>query len=341
MNAEITLDRDVLAELLKKIDTARVGLIGDLCLDLYWMADMTRSELSRETPHFPLPVVEERYSPGGAGNVANNIAALLPAKLLVAGLIGEDWRGELLLSALKATGINCSNVIRDSSRMTNTYIKPLRRGISDVVYEDPRLDFESYEPIGAATEKKLLAALDQMAAQVDVICVSDQMKYGCITPAVRDRLSELGKCGKIIVVDSRDRAGTYTNVTLKPNEVEASRTFGDGSALELEELGRLATEIAARNGCTTLITLGDKGCFVANADDVIRCKACHVEPPIDFCGAGDTFLAGYGTLLAAGATPIQAAQIACLCSAVTIKKIGITGTASREEVLSAWDTYID
>jgi len=72
----------------------------------------------------------------------------------------------------------------------------------------------------------------------------------------------------------------------------------------------------------------------------VRVPACKVEPPIDFCGAGDTFLAGFGTMLAAGATPVEAAQVATLCSAVTIKKIGTTGTATRGEVLAAYEQYI-
>ena len=334
-----TLTREELKSLLMNIDHARIGLIGDLCLDMYWLADMKLSELSRETPHHPLPVVEERMSPGGAGNVANNIAALNPEKLLVVGLVGNDWRGDLLLRTMKEAGIDCSHVIRDDSRVTNTYIKPLRSGISDVIYEDPRLDFESRFPISAETEAKILSALDAMAKQTDVICVSDQMKYGCITPAVRKKLSELGKSGKTVIVDSRDHADAYEGVTVKPNEIEASRAFGDGSVMDIEALSVLAAEISERNGKTTLITLGEKGCFVAEGEQVVRCPACPVKPPIDFCGAGDTFLAGYGTLLASGATPMQAAQIACLCSSVTIRKIGITGTATREEVLAAHDIY--
>ena len=109
--------------------------------------------------------------------------------------------------------------------------------------------------------------------------------------------------------------------------------------MDLDALSALASDISAKNGKTTLITLGEKGCFVAEGETVIRCPACSVEPPIDFCGAGDTFLSGYGTLLASGATSLQAAQVACLCSSVTIKKMGETGTASREEVLSAWDIH--
>lgn len=336
---EKNLTSEELQDLLRKIDFARIGLIGDLCLDMYWLADMKLSELSRETPHHPLPIVEERMSPGGAGNVANNIAALLPRKLLVAGLIGNDWRGELLLRTMKEAGIDCSQVIRDDTRMTNTYIKPLRSGISDVIYEDPRLDFESRFPISAETEQKILSALEALAEQTDVICVSDQMKYGCITPAVRKRLSELGKSGKTVIVDSRDHADAYEGVTVKPNEIEASRAFGNGSVMDIEDLSVLASEISVRNGKTTLITLGEKGCFISDGAQVIHCPACPVKPPIDFCGAGDTFLAGYATLLASGATPLQAAQIACLCSSVTIKKIGETGTASREEVSEARKLY--
>ena len=330
-----------LKELLKNIDHARRGLIGDLCLDMYWIADMKLSELSRETPHYPLPVVSERYAPGGAGNAANNIAALKPGHLSVIGLVGTDWRGELLIKALRENGIDGRYVVQDDSIMTNTYIKPLRCGISDVVYEDPRLDFENRAPISAECEEKVLAALNEAIDQIDVLCVSDQMKFGCITPRIRERLCELGKSGKTIIVDSRDHAADYCHVTVKPNEVESSRAFGSGAALELEELSVLAEEIYKRNNKTTLMTLGDRGCFVVEDGTVVRCPACKVEPPIDFCGAGDTFLAGYGTLLAGGATPAQAAQVATLCSAVTIKKIGTTGTATRQEVLEAWEMYLN
>ena len=333
------LTRAELEGLLSRVDGARIGLIGDLCLDMYWEADMRLSELSRETPHHPLPIVAERYAPGGAGNAASNIAALRPGRLRVIGTAGMDWRGELLVRALGERGIDCEFVVRDASLTTNTYIKPLRRGISDVVYEDPRLDFENRAPLSPSCERKLLDALEAAAKDLDVICVSDQLKYGCITPAVRERLCALGRAGKTVIVDSRDNAAAYRDVIVKPNEIEASRAFGTGEALDVPALAALAERICAHTGRLALMTLGDKGCFVADGADVIHCPACPVEPPIDFVGAGDTFLAGFGTLLAAQATPVQAAKVATLCSAVTIKKLGTTGTATREEVLDAWNLY--
>lgn len=337
LNSFIT--RETLKALLSKIDGARIGLIGDLCLDMYWLADMRLSELSRETPHYPMPVVEERFSPGGAGNVACNIAALRPGKLVVAGLVGSDWRGDLLKKALTENGIDCGCIVEDGSVITNTYIKPLRRGVSDVIYEDPRLDFENRAPLSSDCEARILEALEALAQAVDVICVSDQMKYGCITRAVRARLSQLGAEGKTIIVDSRDHIAEYKNVILKPNEVETSRAFGSGEILSMEALSTLAQEVSAARDEIMLITLGENGAFWARNGEVVHCPARLVEPPIDFCGAGDTFLAGFGTLFAAGAAPEQAMQIANICSSVTIKKLGTTGTATRAEILAAYDAY--
>ena len=324
-----------LEALLPLMDRACVTIIGDLCLDVYWDADMKRSEISRETPHHPLPVIAERYSPGGASNAAANIKALGPAALNVIGVIGCDWRGAMLKDALAKHGISSEYIVEDSERVTNTYIKPMRHGISDVVYEDPRIDFENYLPLPKETEDRLIAAIDRAAKTADVICVSDQLKCGCITERVRERLCELGASGKTVIVDSRDRGALYHHVTLKPNEVEASRAFANGRELTVDELSELALGIAKKNGRATLTTLGANGCFVADGDRVTLCSAYEVKPPIDFCGAGDTFLAGFAVMLAGGASFVDAARVANLCSSVTIKKIGITGTATREELLAA------
>ena len=89
---------------LNKLGKGRIGVIGDFCLDVYWHADMTKSELSRETPHFPLPIVQERLSPGGAGNVVANLLALKPKKVHAIGVFGADWRGAALKDLLKRGG---------------------------------------------------------------------------------------------------------------------------------------------------------------------------------------------------------------------------------------------
>ena len=89
-----------------------------------------------------------------------------------------------------------------------------------MVYEDPRIDFANYKNLPEELENELLSRLDEIIDKVDVLCVADQLRFGCITPKIRQRIISLGQKGKMIVVDSRDRIKEYKNVILKPNEVE-------------------------------------------------------------------------------------------------------------------------
>ena len=248
-------------DLFGRLDGCRVAILGDFCLDVYWEADMRLSELSRETPHFPLPIVSERLSPGGAGNVL----ALRPREVVCLGVVGDDWRGKALVELLGGLGAEVSGLLVDDARQTNAYIKPLRRGVSEVVYGDPRLDFANYAPLSAATEARLLSALDAVAARADVLCVSDQLTYGCVTPAVRERLAELGSAGLRIVVDSRDRIGLYRQVMVKPNELEASRALELPETADAAAPAVVAQRLENRTGRPGGITRGAQGWLVAGA----------------------------------------------------------------------------
>ena len=323
---------------LRKLGKGRIAVIGDFCLDVYWHADMTKSELSRETPHFPLPIVQERLSPGGAGNVVMNLLALEPKSVAAIGVFGDDWRGTALKGLLKKAGADISGVVTDASRVTNTYVKPLRKGFADdVVYEDPRLDFTNYDPLGKATERKLIAALEKFAKKIDVLCVCDQMPCGCVTPSVREKIVALGKKGLTVIVDSRDRIGLYTDVIVKPNEIESARAFkGEIPETAFE---KLAAALGKRTGRPAIVTAGERGCYVSEKGKVVHVKACEVTGEIDFCGAGDTFLSGLAASTAAGFRLVDAATIACCCSAVTIKKLKTTGTANREELTKSLKGY--
>jgi rfaE bifunctional protein kinase chain/domain len=317
---------------LEKLGNARVAVIGDFCLDVYWFADMTKSELSRETPHFPLPVVRERMSPGGAGNVAMNLLALAPKSVQIVGVFGDDWRGAALRKLLETAGADVSGVLVDPTRVTNTFIKPIRKGHADnVVYEDPRLDFANYEPLAPATERRLLALLDQAAESADVFCVCDQVPFGCISEAVRHRVCELGRAGLRVFVDSRDRIGLYTDVMVKPNEIEASRLFQ--GQIEASDLGALAKALEIRARRPAIVTAGENGCYVAENGHVTHVPAFPATGEIDFCGAGDTFLSCLACATAAGFPLVDSARLACAAATVTIRKLQTTGTATRAELL--------
>lgn len=318
-----------LKDIFEGISKLKVCVIGDLCLDVYWLADMKKSELSREVPHYPLPVVEEKMSPGGAGNVIMNALALKPKRVYAAGVIGSDWRGEALKQLLSNAGGELSCLIEDESRVTNTYIKPIRMGLSDVMYEDPRLDFENHTPLSEETENKLIRALN--AIDADVYCVSDQMANGAVTPRVRSEIIRLGREGKTVFIDSRDRISLYKGVIVKPNEVEAARAVGEAS-----DYSEIAQRLSEKTGKPAIVTLGGEGCIVSENGKAVRVPARSVTGEIDIVGAGDTFLSAVALAYASGASLEQAALFANTASAVTVKKLRTTGTASKEEIESLY-----
>lgn len=335
------MTRERLCAILDAMPACRVGIIGDLCLDAYWHADMTKSELSRETPFFPIPVTGETYSAGGAGNVACNLQALLRHSPCVLGVIGDDWRGDMLRRVFRREKMDADSVIISDSVVTNAYIKPVRHGFGACVVEGERLDFVNCGSISGDDEEKLLAALKSLEGKVDVLCVSDQMEHGCITPRVREAICEMGARGLRIIVDSRDRIHLYTHVILKPNELEGARALNAGAlpkeGQSREELAQIARALAVKTNCRVLMTMGAGGSVFTDGSDMEFCLPFKVGKELDICGAGDTFMSGMACALAAGAQPGEAMQIANLASSVTIQKIGVTGTAAKEELLAAWD----
>ena len=324
-------------DILEKTKHVRVAFIGDMCLDAYWRADMKRSLLSKETPHFPLPIVEERYAPGGGANVTANLAALGVGGLRALSVLGDDWRGMLLSRELENRGIDLSGVVKTDAWRTAAYCKPLRGGLSDVVYEDPRLDFENDAPPPAEAEESLLRAVAALPGAVDAVAVTEQLACGVMTPRVRAAVCALGR-QMPVVVDSRVQAHLYRDVIVKPNEHEAA-LFGVNLTLAQGCLtgalcGQAVRDIAAQTNAPAVITLGAQGAVMFDGAAAVHAAAFPCEPPVDIVGAGDTFLAAVTAALGAHASLAEAVSLGCAASAVTVQKIGETGTATAEEILA-------
>ena len=333
------ISKSRLEEILQVIQKVRIGVLGDFCVDIYWHADMRRSALSYETPHFPLPVVREEFSLGAGGNVAANIANLKPEKVIAIGVRGSDWRGDILTSALKRWNIDDTNVLEDPEHTTFAYCKPIRKGISDVEYEDPRIDFINSDPISEETEQKLILALESIEDSVDAIVVCDQFIHGCVTARVREAVCDLSR-SRLVTVDSRDNIGLFRGVFLKPNEMEGEKALGIDTPDKDLAKEHYALELARKTGSRVLMTLGEKGSVYSDGNAVQRIFPWPVTGPVDIVGAGDTFLSGFSCALAAGATVNEAADFGGLCSAITISKIGVTGTASPDEIMDAYDNLL-
>ncbi len=336
------LSRARLGELLARFPGLRVGVIGDLALDAYWYADMTRAVLSRETPHFPRPIVREAYSAGAGANVAHNLARLGAGEVAAFSVVGQDWRADLLAAVLNQAGVNAAHLVRAKGRVTPAYIKPILEGYESQ-QEDARLDFGSDRPLPPDLEDALIAALQAQLRALDALLVADQFEVnGAITDGVRDALNALAADhpDKVFVVDSRQRIGLFRPMILKPNRMEAAGAVDAAPApgpLTPEALAAIGRALSSRSARPTFITLSEAGVLVVAEGEARVLPAAPVTPPLDPVGAGDAFCAALGMALAAGASPWEAGALANLAAAVVLEKLHQTGTASPAEILARYD----
>ena len=336
------LSKARLKEILDCFAGRKVGVVGDLGLDAYWYADMTRSLLSRETPHFPRPVVREAYAPGAGANVAHNLKVLGVGQVAVFSVLGDDWRGATLRRELAGRGIAVEHLIVSPARSTTTYVKPILLGY-DSQQEDTRLDFENVEPLPQALEEALMDTVTRRLPGLDALLVADQLDVnGVITERVREALNGLAaSCpDKLFVADSRRRVGLFRSMVLKPNRAEAVAAVCPGRdprTVSRDELGRIGQTLSQQSGRPAFITLSEEGALVCAEGTHRYLPAAPVRPPLDPVGAGDTFVAALAAALAVGATPWEAGAIANLAAAVIVEKLNQTGAASPEEVLARYD----
>jgi rfaE bifunctional protein kinase chain/domain len=340
----IPVDRPRLEQILNKIKHLTIGVIGDFILDGYWYADMEQSKLSRETATFPRPITSERYSLGGAANVAWNLSAMGVSNVCSFSVIGDDWRGNILRSLLVKENVQTSGIFNQVDHQTPFYGKVMLTAVGRQLQEDARLDFINDQPISEEMEVALLNALNESLEKLDGLIIADYQPTGILSDKVTAGILKLAKLQpkKPFVVDSRERAGEFSPLILKPNDTEASRLFfpeRNSEEITLAELSNAALHHNQNTGKPIIITRGEQGCLVVDGGECISLPGVHVATPVDPVGAGDSFLASFTAASASGATPLEAACLANLSAAVTVTKIGITGTASPVEILAAYEVW--
>jgi len=331
-----------LQEILAACRDLKVGVVGDFTLDAYWYADMTRAELSRETPLYARPVVRETYSPGGAANVAWNLADLGTAEVHALTVLGDDWRGDLFRDVLERAGVSLEHTVFDPGWSTPLYGKVVLTN-GTLSQEDPRIDFVNTAPLPESAAAALRASVQAAVRDLDAVVVADYQANGVLDADTRRALNDLARARPAMtwVADSRAQIGVFQGMTLKPNEIEAARLFFSDqpfAAVSEAELQAGALALEARTGKPVVITRGERGCWVCDQGEVTTVPAVKVPPPIDPVGAGDTFVACLACCLAVGSSSWEAASIATLAAAVTVRMLNITGTASPEAILAQYDS---
>jgi D-beta-D-heptose 7-phosphate kinase/D-beta-D-heptose 1-phosphate adenosyltransferase len=296
----------------------RILVVGDVMLDRYWTGDT-----GRISPEAPVPVVrvaEQRSVPGGAGNVALNLAAL-GLDVTLAGVTGDDEAGRELATALAAAGVSLDlRAVADVPTITK--LRVLSRNQQLI-----RLDFE--EDLAGMT------ALDPSSVSLegfDLLVLSDYAK-GTLAD-VAGFIAAADAAGVPVLVDPKgvdfDR---YRGATLMtPNLSEFHAVVGE-TADEGELVARasaLRTELALD---ALLVTRGSHGMTLISDEGVVHLPA-EAREVFDVTGAGDTVIAMLGAALAGRLGFEQAAQLANLAAGVAVGKIG-TATVTREELQHA------
>ncbi|MCM2532787.1 PfkB family carbohydrate kinase [Neobacillus pocheonensis] len=211
--------------------------------------------------------------------------------------------------------------------------------ISHVEYEDPRIDFENRKSLSFHQEQKLIEQIDKLVTKVDAIIVTDQFKCGVVTPRIREVLIQYAREGLMIAVDSRNRIDHFTEMILKPNELETMKALHYQSKQKepsMEEYIESARSLAQRQNSQVCMTLGEKGAIWIDKDQVTFVPSQAVLGTFDIVGAGDCFMSSFVSMLAAGFKGADAIAFAHLAASIVVKKIGMTGTANPSEIHERW-----
>lgn len=303
-----------------ELKRARVLVVGDVMLDRYWFG-----EVSRISPEAPVPVVkvgsvEER--PGGAANVARNIAALSAGASLLS-VVGRDEPGRRLAELLKKEKVRAKLHV-DAAISTTIKLRVIGRHQQLL-----RIDFETWPSHEVLLDK--LNAYRAMLPGCDVVIMSDYGKGG-LTHIGR-MIERARAAGKTVLVDPKgeDYARYRGADVLTPNRAELRQVVGTWS--DEADLTRRAQKLRRSLGLKALLlTRAEDGMSLYREAGVLHVPA-QVREVSDVTGAGDTVIATLAVMLAAGIELPRAVKIANVAAGIVVQKLG-TAVVQLAELLT-------
>ena len=307
---------------LTALEHARVLVVGDVMLDRYW-----HGGTSRISPEAPVPVVrveEADDRPGGAANVALNVASL-GGHIALAGVVGEDENAELLTSRLASS--NVSTYFQQSSEIpTITKLRVMSRNQQLL-----RLDFE--QRLDGVDTTALLEQVEKALPDCDVVILSD---YGKGTLNQVELLIQMARAfGKRVLVDpkgqdfSKYRGASLITPNLTEFEAVVGHCANDDVLAQRGEALRAELELEA-----LLITRSEKGMTLIREGHAPLHLPTRAQEVFDVTGAGDTVIGLMGLALASGHALPEAMMLANLGAGLVVAKPG-TATLSIAELYTA------
>ena len=305
-----------------RITATRVLVAGDVMLDRYWSG-----AASRISPEAPVPVVhvtaiEER--PGGAANVALNVAAL-GAQAALLGVIGNDEAGASIERLLQERRVSC-HLQRSDHAVTCTKFRILSQHQQLL-----RVDME--RGLEHADHEHLRAQIETRLTDCDVLILSDYGKGTLADPQGLIRAAAVLECPVLVDPKGND-FGKYRGATLiTPNRAEFEDVVGPCRD-ETDLVSKGTALMQALSLHALLITRGEQGMTLLQHETPPRHLPTQAREVYDVTGAGDTVIATLAAALGAGHALPEAAHLANVAAGLVVAKLG-TATTSPSELLHA------
>ena len=318
------------ADLIARFPSGRVLVVGDIMLD-----EFVFGTVGRISPEAPVPVVvvtRDARIPGGAANVARNLAGLR-AGVELAGLLGNDAAGRDVTRMLRKQGIGVSAVVTDPDRPTTVKTRVIAHSQQVV-----RVDRERKALPSRKTHDGLLGKVLAALEGVDGVVFSDYGKGALSEELVRRVIAAARRKGLFVAVDPKRTDFSFFGgcSIITPNKGEAQAALGGRELrddIEVWEGGRVL--LRKSRAQAVLITRGEEGMTLVERGR----KACFHVPALarevfDVTGAGDTVIGTLAACLAAGASMREAAVLANVAASVVVGEVG-TAPITVEKLLHA------
>jgi len=329
------MEKKKLEKLLNDVVDAKIAIVGDFCLDAYWFIDGSKSEISIETGRMTRPVRTQKYSLGGAGNVANNLSAMGVGNIYAFGVVGVDPFATEMKKIMQKAGIHTDYLLtQEDGWSTHVYAKPYAGDD-----EEGRIDFGNFNQLADDKADELLQKLSDLLPAIDMVIINEQVLSGIHTPYFREKLVKLTGAfpEKMFIADSRHYNDQYEGALRKMNDSEAAILCGmkndTTGAVSYDEVSSAAGTLFNRYQKPLFITRGSNGSLVIDEHGIEEIPGLMILSRVDTVGAGDSYLAGVTAALAAGYDMKTAACLGSYVAGVTVQKLFQTGTATPGEIL--------
>lgn len=313
----------------------RILVVGDVMLDHFIWGNVRRI-----SPEAPVPVVEvsrETWYPGGAANVARNVAPF-SRHVSVMGRVGADPQAERLRALLREERVDCSPLLVSAAVPTISKARVIARQQQVV-----RVDREKLQKLTGPELREVEKRLRALSGRLDAVIIEDYGK-GFVTAGLLDAVSRVAReAGLLVTVDpSPHNPLPWHGVDIvKPNRAEAFAAAGIEDSHSTvppernEELLRVGAVLLGKwDVPRVLVTLGEQGMMLFQRGRKPHHIPTRAREVFDVSGAGDTAIALLTLALAAGMEAEAAADLANHASGVVVGKLG-TATLTPEELLAS------